>query len=132
MSEGELYIMGRKNDIIIRSGQNYYAHDFESALDDIEGIRQGCIACFGIPAEETGTDKIIVWADIKREYLIKQERVVPLHKKVKKRLFDRFGIYPDQVDFFPPGSIPKTPSGKIQRLRCQELYKEGYRPTEKN
>ena len=121
MLNGQLYIAGRKTDLMIRGGINYYSHDIEAALDNIEGIRPGSIACFSVPDEELGTERIIIWADARRNS-------AELQQTVSDEIFHRFGFTPDEVELLPPGSVLKTSSGKIQRLRCREYYLRGVRP----
>ena len=118
---GQLYIAGRKTDLMIRGGINYYSHDIEEVLDNLEGIRPGSIACFSVPDEELGTERIIIWADARRNS-------AKLKQTVSDQIRHRFGFTPDEVELLPPGSVLKTSSGKIQRLRCKEYYLRGIRP----
>ena len=121
MLNGHLYVAGRKTDLMIRGGINYYSHDIEGALDNLEGIRPGSIACFSVPDAELGTERIIVWADARRNS-------DELQQAVRDEILYRFGFAPDEVELLPPGSVLKTSSGKIQRLRCREYYLRGIRP----
>ena len=118
---GQLYVAGRKTDLMIRGGINYYSHDIEATLDNLEGIRPGSIACFSVPDEELGTERIIIWADARRNY-------AELQQAVSDQILHRFGFIPDEIELLPPGSVLKTSSGKIQRLRCREYYLRGIRP----
>lgn len=118
---GQLYVAGRKTDLMIRGGINYYSHDIEVALDNLEGIRPGSIACFSVPDEGLGTERIIIWADSRRN-------CAKLQQAVSDEILHRFGFTPDEVELLPPGSVLKTSSGKIQRLRCREYYLRGIRP----
>ena len=121
IQNGHLYIAGRKTDLMIRGGINYYSHDIEEALDNLEGIRPGSIACFSVPDEELGTERIIIWADARRNS-------AELQQVVSDEILHRFGFTPDEVELLPPGSVFKTSSGKIQRVRCREYYLRGIRP----
>lgn len=121
MLNGQLYVAGRKTDLMIRGGINYYSHDIEGALDNLEGIRPGSIACFSVPDEEWGTERIIIWADALRNS-------AELQQAISDEILHRFGFTPDEVELLPPSSVLKTSSGKIQRLRCREYYLRGIRP----
>ncbi len=124
-SKGQLYIAGRKTDLIIRSGVNYYAHDIENALNDLEGVRQGGVACFGITDDEIGTERIIIWAEIN---LSRKTSKSELENKINNRVFKRFGFKPDEIEISQHRIIPKTSSGKIRRFHCQEYYLNSLRP----
>lgn len=124
-SKGQLYIAGRKTDLIIRSGVNYYAHDIENALNDLEGVRQGGVACFGITDDEIGTERIIIWVEI---YLSRKTNKSELERKISDRVFQHFGFEPDEIEVFQRRIIPKTSSGKIRRFHCKEYYLNFLRP----
>jgi acyl-CoA synthetase (AMP-forming)/AMP-acid ligase II len=40
-AEGELFVVGRKKDLIIRAGRNYYPQDLEDATARVPGVRGG-------------------------------------------------------------------------------------------
>ncbi len=125
ISKEQLYIAGRKSDLIIRSGINYYAHDIENALNDLEGVRQGGIACFGITDDEIGTERIIIWVEI---YLSGKASKSELENEINNRVYNRFEFKPDEIEIFPHRIIPKTSSGKIRRFHCKEIYLNAQHP----
>ncbi len=118
-TNGQLYITGRKSDLIIRSGINYYAHDIENVLCDLKGIRQGGVACFGITDDEIGTERVIIWVEI---FLSRKTSKSELQNEINNRVFKRFGFKPDEIEIFHHRIIPKTSSGKIRRFHCKEYY----------
>jgi acyl-CoA synthetase (AMP-forming)/AMP-acid ligase II len=124
-SNGQLYIAGRKSDLIIRSGVNYYAHDIENVLNNLEGVRQGGVACFSITDDEIGTERIIIWVEIN---LSRKTSKSELENKINDRVFKRFGFKPDEIEISHHRIIPKTSSGKIRRLHCEENYLNIQRP----
>ncbi len=115
----QLYITGRKSDLIIRCGVNYFVHDIENALNNLEGVRQGGIACFGIIDDEIGTERIIIWVEI---YLSRKTSKSELENEINNRVFKSFGFKPDEIEISHHRIIPKTSSGKIRRLHCKEIY----------
>ena len=50
--EGYLYLAGRKNDMIIRGGENVYPIEIETVLADYPGV--GDVAVIGLHDEEWG------------------------------------------------------------------------------
>ncbi len=124
-TNGQLYVAGRKSDLIIRSGVNYYAHDIENELNDLEGVRQGGIACFGIMDDELGTERMIIWVEI---YLSRKINKSRLEDEIINRVFKRFGFEPDGIEISHLRIIPRTSSGKIRRLNCKEIYLNIQRP----
>src|SRR5712692_142866 len=45
---GELFITGRSKDIILKAGRNLYPQEIKAADGELEGVRKGCVAAFGI------------------------------------------------------------------------------------
>jgi acyl-CoA synthetase (AMP-forming)/AMP-acid ligase II len=64
-ADGEIYITGRAKDIIIKAGRNLYPHEAEEIAGRILGVRTGCIVAFGAPDEHTGSERLIVTAEVR-------------------------------------------------------------------
>ena len=41
MTDGELYVLGRKDDLIIVNGRNLHAHEVETIITGVAGLRPG-------------------------------------------------------------------------------------------
>ncbi len=119
MAEGEIFITGRKKDIIIKTGSNYYPEELESIVSEVEGVRKGCVVAFGIYDVETGTEKMILVAEIKPSSAADKEKIT---QEIITQLAVRLGVPPDDVCLVPPHTIPKTSSGKLRRSACRQLY----------
>jgi len=62
-NEGELFVIGRKKDIIIVAGKNIYPEDIEDAVGQVEGVLPGRVIAFGLEDVDTGTEQICVIAE---------------------------------------------------------------------
>ena len=121
-AEGEIYITGRVKDIIIKGGRNLYPHEVEELASGAEGIRKGCVVAFGLKGEETGTEKLVIVAESREEDRGKRAAIITaINEKVTQGL----GMPADRVELIPPGSIPKTSSGKLRRDETKQLYLAG-------
>ena len=60
---GELYITGRVKDLIIRGGRNISPYELELAAADVEGVRRGCVAAFGVVNPDDGTERLVLVAE---------------------------------------------------------------------
>jgi 1-acyl-sn-glycerol-3-phosphate acyltransferase len=123
---GEIYITGRVKDIIIKAGRNVYPHEVEEAVGGVEGVRRGCTVAFGVSDPQAGTERLVV---------VTETRIPPRQMKTAERaavasavtesVTDTIGLPPDAVELVPPGSIPKTSSGKLRRNETRRLYLAG-------
>jgi fatty-acyl-CoA synthase len=122
MSEGELFITGRRKDIIIKGGRNLYPEGVEEAVGNIPGIRKGCVAAFGAADPEIGTERFVVVAESREEAPETRER---LRADVVERVVATVGIPPDAAVISDPGSVLKTSSGKVRRSATRDAYLSG-------
>ena len=121
-ADGEIYVTGRVKDIIIKGGRNLYPHEVEEWAARAEGIRKGCIVAFGLKDEASGTEKLIVVAESREREAAGRARIVAA---VTEQVGEGLGLPPDHVELLPPGSIPKTSSGKLRREETKRLYLAG-------
>ena len=61
--EGELYITGRKKDLIIVGGKNIYPQDLELLAYTVPGVHAGRASAFGIFNETNGTEDVVLVAE---------------------------------------------------------------------
>jgi 1-acyl-sn-glycerol-3-phosphate acyltransferase len=121
-ADGEIYVTGRVKDIIIKGGRNLYPHEVEELAARAEGIRKGCIVAFGQKDEASGTEKLIVVAESREREPARRAAIVAA---VTEQVSQGLGLPPDRVELIPPGSIPKTSSGKLRREETKQLYSSG-------
>ncbi len=120
--DGELYICGRQKDLIIVRGRNYDPQDFERAAESVEGIRQGCVVAFGTYDEDKSSDAVILICETR----VQDEKArTPLINKLRSVVTDACSIPASEILLVPPGSLPKTSSGKLQRRRSRQLWAAG-------
>ncbi len=119
MYKDELIITGRAKDIIFANGLNYYPHDLEDLLLNIDGLELGKVVVFGVWNEKLQRDELIIFilyrADIK-DFIV-------LAKQASRVLNEQAGLDMDHV--IPVKRIPKTTSGKVQRRILGDAYSNG-------
>jgi len=99
-----------------------YPHEVEDLAARADGIRKGCIVAFGLRDEATGTEKLVVVAETRER---EASRRAVLASAVTDLVSRGLGLPPDRVELIPPGSIPKTSSGKLRREETKQLYLAG-------
>ena len=120
MAEGEIYITGRAKDVIIKAGRNLYPHEIEEIVARVPGVRAGCAVAFGAPDERSGTERLIVAAEVRS--MTDAQRIVA---EITREVDQAVGFPPDSVELLRPHSIPKTSSGKLRRSETRKLFLEG-------
>lgn len=121
VAEGEVYLTGRKKDLIIHAGRNIYPQEIEEKVSGIPGIRKGCVAVFGSTDPASGTEKLIVLAETRETGSDQTDR---LRVQVNEVVIGLTGSAADEVVLAPPHAVLKTSSGKIRRSGCRELYEQ--------
>ncbi|MBF6221117.1 AMP-binding protein [Nocardia abscessus] len=122
LDEGELYVTGRIKDLIIRAGRNLHPEDLERAVGDIPEIRKGCVVVFATSERGGGTERLVVFAETRQTAAATLSR---LRQRVIGVSVDLLGTPPDDVVLAPPGTVPKTSSGKLRRAATREHYEHG-------
>jgi len=115
--EGEVYITGRSKDLIIINGRNYDPQRFEWSLDSLPNIRQGNVVAFSRPGK--ASEELVVVAESRAPD--KGE----LAAQITQHLSELFQLACADVVVVPPGTLPKTSSGKLQRQKTRERYLKG-------
>jgi len=121
-ADGELFLTGRRKDIIIKGGRNLHPQEVEEVVGDVPGIRKGCVAAFGVPDPRIGTERLVVAAETHEVEPAARDR---LRAAVVEHVVAVLGIPPDTVAICGPGSVLKTSSGKIRRTATREAYARG-------
>ena len=119
---GEVYVTGRVKDIVIRAGRNLYPEEIEEAVGRVDGVRKGCVAVFGSPDPATGTERLVVLAEVRAA---RAQAQAPLRDAVTRAVIDAIGEPPDAIVLAPPHTVLKTSSGKVRRSACRALYEAG-------
>ena len=117
-AQGELFVTGRKKDIIIVCGKNVYPQDVEYVASAVDGVYPGRVVAFGIWNEEMGSEDLIVLIERVHEFAPTSLKIA-----VQKAVQDEVGIVPKRVEILEHMSLVKTSSGKISRSRNREIYK---------
>ncbi|MBI5548378.1 MAG: AMP-binding protein, partial [Deltaproteobacteria bacterium] len=120
---GELYVTGRKKDIVILNGRNYDPQTIEWEVAEVEGIRKGNVVAFSVPG--ASTEQLVVVAEAKEGL-----DLTALAKAVKTRVQETLFLTVGDVVLLGAGQLPKTSSGKLQRRRTREQYLEDALGTE--
>lgn len=119
LAEGELYVSGRKKDLIIVGGKNVYPQDIEAVVNEVEGVHPGRCVAFGVFNEEKGTEDVVVIAELERDFADKDRQVA---EQIRKMVTQSTAVALRQVYLVNDFWLIKTSSGKIARAANKEKY----------
>ena len=122
VADGDLYITGRSKDLIIKAGRNIHPTEVEAAAVQVDGIRKGCVAAFGVADAGGGREELVIVAETRKKDPQVRAR---LAAEVRRRVSAVLEVAPDVVELVPPHTVPKTPSGKLRRGETRARFRAG-------
>ena len=118
LHEGELFVVGRKKDLLIVGGENIYPQDIEEAVASHPAIHDGRVVAMGIYNSDLGTQDIVVVAEVETEDMLVQS--AELESEIRRRIVGSMGIAVRSIFLKPPRWIVKSTAGKPARSATRE------------
>ncbi|MFC7549668.1 amino acid adenylation domain-containing protein [Plantactinospora sp. GCM10030261] len=123
---GELFVSGRRKDIIIIRGRNHYPQDLELTAEGSSPLlRPGCGAAFTLDDDGAG---LTIAYELTRAADPATLDVEDVAGRIRAAVARDHEVSVDLVVVLPPGALPKTSSGKIQRALCAAQVRAGELP----
>ena len=116
--DGKVVVCGRVKDVIIMGGRNIYPTDIERAAQTVEGVRAGNAAAVRLDAGERRETFAVIVESRSAGDPTESARITD---EVRAAVTATMGVRPAAVAVVPPGTLPKTPSGKIRRAAAARL-----------
>lgn len=117
MADGQLYLTGRKKDLIIINGRNVDPHHVEQAIAALPEVRLGNVVAFTRPG--AATEELVVAVETRTR------DPQQLSRDIRRAVQVDLGIALSDCALLPPGQLSKTSSGKLQRALTRQQYLEG-------
>jgi len=119
LADGHVFITGRKKDLIIIAGKNYYPQDIERIVSGVEGIYTGRVVALGMDDPAIGTQRLIVLAEVEDAAKVD---CPDLAAAVRAALSGDLDCVIDDLRLVPHMWLLKTSSGKIARQPNLQRY----------
>ncbi len=121
--DGELYVVGRKKDLLIIGGENIYPQDIEEVVCSHAAVHDGRAIVMGVYNPDLGTEEIVVAAEVEREELL--DSVSTIEQEIRSLVVASSGVAVRTIFLKPPKWIVKSTAGKAARSATREkLLKE--------
>ncbi len=115
--DGNVYVSGRKKDLIIVNGRNYDPQRIEWIVDDLPEVRKGSSVAFSRPG--ASSEELVVVVETRTQ------NPDALKERVSQAVTEQMQLTVADVVLCEVGSLPKTSSGKLQRAKTRQQYLDG-------
>jgi len=120
--DAELFVVGRKKDLIIVGGENLYPQDIEEIAGSHRAIHDGRVIALGLYNPGLGTEEILVVAEVEREELLASAEEI--ERDIRAQVAAGLGVTVGTVLLKPPKWIVKSTAGKAARSTTLEKLKK--------
>jgi acyl-CoA synthetase (AMP-forming)/AMP-acid ligase II len=121
---GELYVVGRKSDLIIVGGRNLAPEEIETVAERVPGVLPGRTVAFGIADARTGTERVILVCESAQPE--DGEQHLALERELRRAMTQALEITLGEVRTVARGWIVKTSSGKKARRDNRDKYQREF------
>ena len=115
---GHIVVCGRVKDVIIMAGRSIYPTDVERAAGRVEGVRSGCAVAVRLDAGHSRESFAVA---VESNAFEDPAQVRRIKHRVAHEVVAEVDMRPRNVVVLGPGTIPKTPSGKLRRAHSVSL-----------
>lgn len=116
--DGELFVVGRKKDLLIVGGENIYPQDIEDVVAGHSHIHDGRVVAMGVYNPDLGTEDIVVVAEVEREELL--ANAAEIESEIRRMIVAAMGVAVRTIFLKPPKWIVKSTAGKAARSATRE------------
>jgi acyl-CoA synthetase (AMP-forming)/AMP-acid ligase II len=128
IADGQLYVCGRADDVIIVDGKNVYPQDVEACATRIDGLREGRAVAFGVYDARSGSERLVLVCELTRP--CDQDARSAIEAAVRAKVVGEIGLAVGEVALVRKGWILRTPNGKLPRAANRAKYLAGLGETE--
>ncbi|MCA1900340.1 MAG: AMP-binding protein [Chloroflexi bacterium] len=116
---GEVFVAGRKKDMIIVGGKNVYPQDLEALAYEVPGIHAGRAVAFGVEDPEAGTEEVVIVAEVDTDNPAERQKIADA---LRRHVSQNSAVALRRVHLVGAKWIVKTSSGKTARSANREKF----------
>jgi fatty-acyl-CoA synthase len=111
--QDELYVVGRRKDLMIIGGENIYPHDIEEIVATHPAVHDGRTIAMGLYNPDLGTEEIVVVAETTESEA--KGRSIEIEQEIRSKVVAATGLAVKIIFLKPPRWIVKSTAGKPAR-----------------
>jgi fatty-acyl-CoA synthase len=119
LADGELYVTGRKKELIIVGGKNIYPQDLEELASEVSGVHPGRVVAFGIFNADLGTEEVAIVAEA--DAMDPDERC-QISIQIRDHVTQNSDVAVRYVEVVERKWLIKTSSGKVARNANRDKF----------
>lgn len=117
LKDGKLTITGREKEIVIINARNYSCHEIELVVEEVEGVEPAYTVACSIRQQDSDTDELAIFF---HAFITEDSQLAKLVKQIRGQITQTLGINPTYIIPIEKTAIPRTATGKIQRLQLKQ------------
>jgi len=122
-ADGDLFIVGRKKNIIIQAGRNIAPREIEEIVDTMPFVRYS--AAVGIDRGGIEGEQAYVFVELREHTPPPAEECEERLIRIVEAMYAHLGLRPGRVYLVAPRTIPLTHNGKIRHTELGRQYQDG-------
>ena len=125
LQDGELYVLGRDNDLIVVGGRKFLPNEVERIAGSVRGVKAGRVVAFGARSEAKGTESAV--AMVESPEADDPVRARAIRREIVQCVLQQMDLALSEVLVVKEGHLIKTSSGKIARNDNRNAYLASHR-----
>jgi acyl-CoA synthetase (AMP-forming)/AMP-acid ligase II len=118
LCKDELFVVGRKKDLLIIGGENIYPQDVEEIVSAHPAVHDGRAVAFGLFNSDLGTEELIVVAEVDRHKSLAEK--TRIEREIRASVSLQLGVTIRLLFLKPPKWIVKSTAGKPARSTTRD------------
>ncbi|NET44741.1 non-ribosomal peptide synthetase [Okeania sp. SIO2B3] len=122
LQDGKLTITGREKETIIINARNFSCHEIELVAEEVEGVEPAYTIACAIRQQDSETDDLAIFF---HTIITEDSQLAKLVKQIRGKVAQSLGVNPTYIIPIEKEAIPRTATGKIQRLQLKQRLEAG-------
>jgi acyl-CoA synthetase (AMP-forming)/AMP-acid ligase II/acyl carrier protein len=122
LQDEKLTVTGREKETIIINARNFSCQEIELVVEEVEGVEPAYTVVCSIRQQDSNTDELAIFF---HTLITEESQLAKLAKQIRGKVTQTLGINPTYIILIEKTAIPRTATGKIQRLQLKQSLEAG-------